>query len=177
MRKFIKTTYFKSPFGDMILGSFEDELCLCDWQYRKLRPAIDNRIITGLDADFIEEGSNVVEETIKQLTQYFKGNRTTFDIPIKMIGSTFQNSVWNTLIQIPYGQTETYSGLAKRMKNEKAVRAVASANGANAISIIVPCHRIIGSNGDLTGYAGGLKTKMKLLQLENALNKNQLRLF
>ena len=94
-----------------------------------------------------------------------------------LVGSDFQKTVWNTLLQIPYGKTETYLGLSKSMNNEKAIRAVASANGANAFSIIVPCHRVIGSDGKLVGYAGGLSVKKKLLELEGALATNQLSLF
>ena len=93
------------------------------------------------------------------------------------MGTEFQKQVWDSLLQVPYGKSETYLGLSKILGNEKAIRAVATANGANAISIIVPCHRIIGSNGDLVGYAGGLPAKKKLLELEGALSTSQLGLF
>ena len=96
-------------------------------------------------------------------------SRKTFDIPLLLLGSTFQKQVWNALLKIPYGTTKSYQELSKIINNEKAVRAVANANGANAIGIIIPCHRIIGSNGKLTGYAGGLDKKKKLLHLENNL--------
>ena len=89
----------------------------------------------------------------------------------------FQQKVWNTLIKIPFGTTENYLGLSKLLGKEKAIRAVAAADGANAISVIVPCHRIIGSNGKLVGYAGGLKAKKELLKLENAIRTTQLQLF
>ncbi|HIP27800.1 MAG TPA: methylated-DNA--[protein]-cysteine S-methyltransferase, partial [Sulfurovum sp.] len=89
--------------------------------------------------------------------------------PLLMVGTDFQRSVWDGLIKIPYGTTASYLELSKNIDNEKAVRAVASANGANAISILIPCHRIIGSNGDLVGYAGGLSAKKKLLELESNL--------
>lgn len=177
MENEIKIEYFKTLLGELILGSFNNKLCLCDWRYRKMRTSIDKRLKTGLNADFTEESSNIVKETKTQLTQYFNGKRTKFDIPLLLIGSDFQKSVWNALLQIPYGKTDTYLGLSKKLENEKAIRAVATANGANVISIIVPCHRIIGSDGDLVGYAGGLDAKMKLLYLENALIKSQLSLF
>lgn len=177
MQKVIKTKYFKTPIGELILGSFNDKLCLCDWRYRKMRTAIDSRLKSGINANFIEENSNIVTETIAQLKQYFKGNKTEFNIPLLLIGTDFQKDVWGMLLKIPYGETNTYLRLAKELKNEKAIRAVASANGANAISIIIPCHRIIGNNGGLVGYAGGLEAKMKLLKLENALIGNQLSLF
>ena len=177
MQDKIKTEYFKTPFGELILGSFEDKLCLCDWRYRKMRTSIDKRILTELNTTFVEEKSDIIKETKTQLTQYFKKERTEFNIPILLVGSDFQKNVWNTLLQIPFGKTETYLGLSKKLGNEKAIRAVASANGANAISIIIPCHRIVGKDGTLVGYAGGLAAKRKLLDLENALIKSQLSLF
>jgi methylated-DNA-[protein]-cysteine S-methyltransferase len=177
MQDKIKTEYFKTPFGELILGSFEDKLCLCDWRYRKMRTSIDKRILTELNTTFVEEESDIIKETKTQLTQYFKKERTEFNIPILLVGSDFQKNVWNTLLKIPFGKTETYLGLSKKLGNEKAIRAVASANGANAISIIIPCHRIVGKDGTLVGYAGGLAAKRKLLDLENALIKSQLSLF
>ena len=163
----IKINYLKTPFGELILGSYQNELCLCDWRYRKMRSTIDERIQKGLEADYVEEESQVNHETEKQLQEYFAKQRNHFDIPLKLVGTEFQKTIWNLLLQIPYGKTDTYLGLSQKIKNEKAIRAVAAANGANAISIIVPCHRIIGSDGELTGYAGGLKAKKQLLQLEN----------
>ena len=162
----INIQYYQSPMGEMILGSYEGTLCLADWKYRRMRSTIDKRIQIGLKAEYLEENSVVIEETIKQMKAYFSGKRKVFDIPLLMVGTDFQKSVWDGLIQIPYGSTASYLDLAKSIGNEKAVRAVASANGANAISILIPCHRIIGSNGDLVGYAGGLPAKKKLLELE-----------
>lgn len=164
----ISIKYFKSPYGELILGSFDHKLCLCDWRYRKMRAAIDERISQGIKAPFIEEGSNVLDKTREQLMEYFNRKRTIFDIPLLLIGSAFQQSIWNELCKIPYGKTETYLGLSQKINNEKAIRAVAAANGANAISILIPCHRVIGTHGELTGYAGGMEVKKKLLQLENA---------
>tara|TARA_Y100000031_G_scaffold156283_1_gene210231 strand:- start:5163 stop:5696 length:534 start_codon:yes stop_codon:yes gene_type:complete len=177
VQNLIKTEYYSSPIGELILGSFNDKLCLCDWRYRKKRTSIDSRLKNRTNADYIEQSSNIITETIAQLTQYFKGNKIKFNIPLLLIGTDFQKEVWGALQEIPYGKTNTYLRLAKELKNEKAIRAIASANGANAISIIVPCHRIIGSNGGMVGYAGGLEAKMKLLKLENALVGNQLSLF
>ena len=160
---------YKSPIGELLLGSYEGKLCLADWKYRRMRSSIDKRIQRGLQAEYVEENSVVIEETIKEIKEYFAGERKDFDIPLLMVGTEFQKSVWEGLIQVPYGTTASYRELSKSIGNEKAVRAVASANGANAISILIPCHRIIGSNGDLVGYAGGLPTKKKLLELENNL--------
>ncbi|MEC7888024.1 MAG: methylated-DNA--[protein]-cysteine S-methyltransferase [SAR324 cluster bacterium] len=158
--------YHKTKIGELILGSFEDKLCLLDFNYRKMRNAVDDRIKKGLNADFIEEDSEIIEKTRTELDEYFKENRREFDVPIRMVGTDFQKSVWNALLKVAYGTTSTYLQLAKDINNGKAVRAVAGANGANAIAIIIPCHRIIGSSGELVGYAGGLPTKKRLLTLE-----------
>jgi methylated-DNA-[protein]-cysteine S-methyltransferase len=160
---------YKSPVGDVLLGSYKGKLCLADWKYRRKRTTIDKRIQKGLKAGYVEESSEVIEETIKQMKAYFANERKNFDIPLLMVGTEFQQSVWNGLIKIPYGTTASYLELSKNIGNEKAVRAVASANGANAISILIPCHRIIGANGALVGYAGGLPVKKKLLELESNL--------
>lgn len=177
MSNSIAIHYFKTPFGELILGSFKEQLCLCDWRYRKQRMAVDMRIKKGLEADFKEETSVVIEETKKQLLNYFNKKQSEFDIPLLFVGTDFQKTVWEVLTQIPYGKTSSYLELSNQLNNPKAIRAIASANGANALSIIVPCHRIIGSSGDLVGYAGGLPAKKKLLQLEGALQTNQLDLF
>ena len=165
----IKIQYFKSPVGEILLGSYQDKLCIADWRYRKMRDNIDTKIQKALNTTYIEEPSEVVSQTIKQMNEYFDFKRKVFDIPLLLVGTDFQKKVWQGLIDTPFGTTCSYLELAKRIGNEKAVRAVATANGANAISIIVPCHRIIGSNGDLVGYAGGLGTKKKLLELESNL--------
>ena len=166
MNKWLHTEIYCSPYGELILGSYKNQLCLCDWRYRKNREYIDRRIQTGLEASFVETGSPVNEKCRDQLEQYFKKERKDFDLSILLVGSDFQKSIWNLLVEIPYGKTLSYASLSKRLGDEKAVRAVARANGDNALSIIVPCHRILGSDGSLTGYAGGLRTKQKLLQME-----------
>tara|TARA_R110002050_G_scaffold41242_1_gene100099 strand:- start:102367 stop:102894 length:528 start_codon:yes stop_codon:yes gene_type:complete len=173
----ILTQYIKTPVGELILGSYNNQLCLADWRYRKMRKAIDARIKKGLDTDYQEGNSAVLTETEKQLNSYFLGDRTTFEIPLLLVGTDFQKKVWKSLLEVPYGKTNTYMGLSTILGDVKAIRAVATANGANAISIIVPCHRIIGSNGDLVGYAGGLPAKKKLLELENPLRKSQMKMF
>ncbi len=174
----ISVQFFNTPFGELIIGSFEDRICICDWRFRKMRSAIDTRIQKGLDAKYEEKETGAILTVKKQLTEYFGGEREVFDIPVQFVGTNFQQSVWHELMKIPYGKTETYLELSRKIKNEKAIRAVASANGANAISIIVPCHRVIGSRGELTGYAGGLSTKKKLLQLEsNHQTPEQLQIF
>jgi methylated-DNA-[protein]-cysteine S-methyltransferase len=161
---FIQT--YKSPVGDMILGSYDNALCIANWKYAKTKERIERKLAKALNAEYIDASSEVIEEAKKQLDEYFAGKRSDFDLPLLMVGTDFQKSVWHALLEIPYGETASYLEQAKRIGNEKAVRAVASANGVNAISIFIPCHRIIGSNGTLTGYAGGLDTKAKLLELE-----------
>ncbi|MFB0959682.1 MAG: methylated-DNA--[protein]-cysteine S-methyltransferase [Flavobacteriales bacterium] len=168
---------WKSPVGELILGSIDDKLCLCDWKYRKLRDKVDTRLKEALNANYIEKESPIVLQTITQLEEYFEGNRKTFDIPLRLAGTPFQVSVWKTLLRVNYGYTESYLGLATVLGKVDAIRAVASANGANAISILIPCHRIIGKDGKLTGYAGGLKAKKELLELEGAISSSQPSLF
>ena len=110
----------------------------------------------------------LLEKAIEQLSEYFKGERQLFDLKIETNGTAFQNSVWRELLNIPYGHTCSYFDIAQKIGNPKAVRAVGAANGKNPIALIVPCHRVIGSNGTLTGYAGGLDRKAWLLQHEAA---------
>jgi len=164
----ISIQYYKTKIGELILGSFDDKLCLLDFRYRRMRTTVDNRIKKGLTAEFVEQDDKILEKTREQLDEYLNGNRIGFDIPILMVGTDFQKSVWNALMKVPYGSTSTYLQLAKNINNEKAVRAVASANGANSIGLIVPCHRIIGSDGELVGYGGGIPIKKRLLKLEQS---------
>ncbi len=172
----IHIRYYQSPAGELILGSTGDRLCLCDWRYRSMREAIDQRIRSGLEANFAEGNDAVLEQAAGQLEDYFIGGREIFDLPLVMVGSAFQKKVWQALLEIPFGTTVSYLELSGRLGDPKAIRAVAAANGANALAIIVPCHRVIGSNGKLTGYAGGLAAKRKLLRLE-ATHPEQLELF
>jgi len=169
---------FKSTVGELLIGSFENKLCLCDWRFRKMRNEIDSRIQKGLNSDYQEGESPVIVNTRLQLSEYFESNRKEFDLPLLMVGTDFQKNVWNELLKIPFGKSLSYLELSQKLGNEKAIRAVASANGANAISIIIPCHRIIGSDGKLVGYAGGLQAKKKLLLLEESQKiSDQLKLF
>lgn len=160
---------FTTPYGELLLGSYRGELCLCDWRYRRMRASIDHRVRKGAEAEFVEEDDDLLALTREQLTDFLHRRREGFELPLKLIGSDFQHRVWQELRRIDYGQTLSYAQLAQRVGNSRAVRAVASANGANALSIIVPCHRVIGSDGSLTGYAGGIDVKRKLLALEASL--------
>jgi methylated-DNA-[protein]-cysteine S-methyltransferase len=119
----------------------------------------------------IENVTPVMRKCIDQLEEYFFGKRQIFTIPYALVGTDFQNRVWRELEKIPYGETISYLELAKRLGDEKCIRAAASANGKNKLGIIVPCHRVIGANGSLTGYAGGIENKKILLELEKRNSK------
>ena len=158
--------YYNSPCGELILASMGNELCLCDWNGMPCAERNLRRIGRYVNEDFRKETSPVIEQTKRQLDDYFAGNRKEFDIQLHTFGTDFQNLVWKALLDIPYGKTRTYMEIAKSIDNAKGVRAVAQAIGANSIDIIVPCHRVIGSNHSLTGFAGGLDKKRFLLELE-----------
>lgn len=121
--------------------------------------------------------SPVLQQTILQLDEYFAGSRTQFDLPLSPAGTAFQQKVWQQLIQIPFAETITYLHLAKRLGNVKSIRAAASANGKNPLAIIIPCHRVVGADGKLTGYAGGLHRKQWLLEHEAKAAGKQSSLF
>ena len=153
MKNVICIQHYSSPCGTLVLASFADKLCLCDWS-------------NNLQASFKTETSSVLEETKRQLNEYFLCHRTSFDIPLHLIGTDFQQRVWNELPNIPYATTKSYKEIALSIGKPKAVRAVAGAIGANGISILIPCHRVVGSDNSLTGFAGGLGAKRMLLEIE-----------
>lgn len=150
-----------SPVGRLTLVTSESALVAILWEND--RPG---RVRLGT----LQEANDdpTLLEVERELTEYFAGKRNTFDIPINFIGTEFQKKVWNALLGIPYGETRTYAQIAMQIGNPLAVRAVGAANGRNPISIIAPCHRVIGSSGELTGFAGGLAAKERLLLIENA---------
>lgn len=156
----------KAEIGEIVLGSFDGKLCWLGFGGRETRRTVDDRIKKVLNAQSVEQDDEVLEKTRRQLDECFAGLRRKFDIPLLMVGTDFQKSVWSALMKVPYGHTSTYLQIAKDIGNERAVRAVGNANAANPISIIVPCHRIIGGNGGLVGYGGGLSVKRRLLELE-----------
>lgn len=165
----IRIQHYQSPCGDLILGSYGHQLCMCDWAHKERKEIIDTGLQKRLCSSYEIALSPVLKETIAQLDEYFSHKRETFDIPLLMAGTEFQQTVWGELLNIPYGTTISYATLARRIGNPKAVRAVARANGANPISILVPCHRVIGSDNTLTGYGGGLDKKEFLLRHEMSL--------
>ena len=165
----IYTRTCSAPCGDLLLGSLGDRLCLCDWTNRHDASAVLSRLKRRLHADIVAGNSSVMDLAVSQLAEYFHSTRRTFSVPLLFAGTPFQQAVWTALQGVPYGTTLTYLQLAERINCPQSVRAVANAVGANAMSIFVPCHRIIGTNGTLTGYAGGLPAKRLLLQLESSL--------
>ena len=129
--------------------------------------------VTFGSVEGIEAKTPLIEKCAAQLDEYFKGNRFEFDIPLSLYGTDFQKSVWNALSEIPYGETRSYKDIAVKIGNPKACRAVGMANNRNRIMIIIPCHRVIGSNGSLVGYGGGLDVKSQLLAFEKVNRNNK----
>ena len=162
----VNIQYCYSPCGEIVLASVDDELCLCDWNEMPCAERNKLRLSRYMKADFRIETSPILESAKKQLNEYFTGNRMTFDIPLHPVGTDFQIKVWHALLDIPYGETRSYKEIAQSIGSPNSVRAVAGAIGANGISIFIPCHRVIGSNHCLTGFAGGLDAKRRLLELE-----------
>ena len=158
----IEIAYYNSPIGPLEIratgSAISDVLFVNSWKGAKIN---ENDIL------FTKPKSAVLKNCIKQLDEYFAGTRTEFTVHTDQVGTEFQQSIWAELARIPYGRTISYHELSKRIGNVKAIRAVGTANGNNSICIIVPCHRVIGSNGDLVGYGGDLWRKKWLLELEN----------
>ncbi len=148
-----------SPVGTLTLVANGSNLAAILWED-------DQPTRVRLGAMTADEDNVILLETERQLKGYFAGTRTCFDIPLEFAGTEFQKQVWAALLTIPFGETRCYRDIAEQIGNVKAVRAVGAANGRNPISIIAPCHRVIGASGDLTGFAGGLKAKEMLLLLE-----------
>ncbi|MEH6589933.1 MAG: methylated-DNA--[protein]-cysteine S-methyltransferase [Halioglobus sp.] len=123
----------------------------------------------SVEVDATDEKDAILSLAAKQLSEYFTGKRTVFDLPLAPQGTVFQQAVWKTLAAIPYGELRSYSDIAQQIGKPNAVRAVGAANGKNPLPIIVPCHRVIGRDGSLTGFAGGIEMKSQLLQMEGSL--------
>jgi methylated-DNA-[protein]-cysteine S-methyltransferase len=151
----------RSPVGVLTLIASGDGLAAILWEN-------DRPGRVRLDVVAEDPKHPVLVETERQLAEYFAGRRKAFDLTLDFAGTEFQKKVWRALLTIPFGETRTYAQIAKQVGDPKAVRAVGAANGRNPISIVAPCHRVIGSNGKLTGFAGGLDVKAQLLRLEGA---------
>jgi methylated-DNA-[protein]-cysteine S-methyltransferase len=151
--------YMHSPVGRLTLIGSDKGLAAILWEN-------DNPDRVRAKAEAENDAHPVLVETARQLNEYFEGKRNTFSVVLDPIGTDFQKSVWEALLTIPFGETRSYTQIANQLGNPNAVRAVGAANGRNPISIIVPCHRVIGASGGLTGFAGGLQAKATLLSLE-----------
>ena len=162
---------FASPVGELILTASEAALTGVYFPTSRRGAAPTHH------ADWVEGGvgggpaGQVLARAAQQLAEYFDGSRTTFELPLEALGSAFEHRVWNALRTIPYGVTASYGDLAKRLGDVTATRAVGAANGKNPIPIIIPCHRVVGSKGELTGFGGGLDRKRWLLEHEGVLMK------
>ena len=152
------TYAYPSPLGLLVLESNKDQLLSAGFKDEAI--TVDNN------------PNYVIHETILKLDDYFAGKRLEFDLPLSPAGTAFQQQVWQELVKIPFGVTITYLQLAKRLGNVKSIRAAASANGKNPLAIIIPCHRVVGAGGQLTGYAGGLHRKKWLLEHEGKFGGN-----
>ena len=165
-KQIINLTRIETTLGTMISCATDEGICLLEFSDRKMLETELKHLTTSLQAPIIQ-GDNIFFAPLeKQLNLYFQGKLKHFDLPLHMVGTAFQKQVWKILLQIPYGTTSSYAKQAKLLDRPTATRAVANANGMNKISIIIPCHRVIGSDGSLTGYGGGLWRKQKLLELE-----------
>jgi methylated-DNA-[protein]-cysteine S-methyltransferase len=153
----------ESPVGTLTLGADDDD--------RLARVAFGEWSPSGRAAAIVRvsEADGVIADTLQQLDEYFAGTRHEFDLPLAPRGTPFQLAVWNALLAIPYGETKSYAEIARSVGSPKAVRAVGQANGRNPIAIVVPCHRVIGSDQSLTGFGGGIERKQYLLGLEGSL--------
>ncbi len=150
----MNTITFESPLGRVNITASEDAI---------------KTIAVGTTEPLMDSDSPLLVDAKRQFDQYFAGEIKAFNLPIEPEGTEFQKAVWNALLQIPFGQTRTYLNIATQLGKPTATRAVGAANGQNPIWIVIPCHRVIGSNGALTGYAGGIERKRYLLELEGAL--------
>jgi AraC family transcriptional regulator of adaptative response/methylated-DNA-[protein]-cysteine methyltransferase len=162
----IKTTIIETPLGEMAAAATKEGICLLEFTSRPALESEFNKLALTFN-ETIKSGSNKHLRALKkQLKEYFKGKRKEFSIPIITPGTEFQQTVWNALKKIPYGITISYLEQARSINKPGAVRAVANANGSNRIAIIIPCHRVIGSDGNLVGYGGGLEKKKWLIDHE-----------
>ena len=156
----------KTPIGPLLAGVNEKGICLLEFDQTNRTRRTVQKITKVLQAE-IHNASHPLHGRLQdQLEAYFNRQRTTFDLPLVMVGTDFQKKVWTMLRDIPYGQTRTYAGMAREYGNIKTIRAMAQANAKNHLAILVPCHRVIGAGGSLTGYGGGIERKRFLLNLE-----------
>lgn len=163
----IHTYQMTTPLGPMIAAAVKDGICFLEFIDRRGFETQIKTLQKRFQAPIVTSTNKHIEKLKKQLTEYFDGKRVEFSVPLSAPGTDFQMKAWRALSKIPYGETRSYLDQAVAVGNKKAFRAVARANGENRIAILIPCHRVIGANGKLTGYAGGLERKQFLLDLES----------
>lgn len=168
-QKIIDLKRIETPLGTMYAAATDEGICMLEFTDRKMLETELKHLSKSLNANIIQGENSHFKILEEQLTEYFDGKRKEFSVPLHFVGSDFQKSVWEILMKIPYGETWSYAKQSEILGDSKKVRAVANANGMNKISILVPCHRVIGSDGNLTGYGGGIWRKQKLLELEGAI--------
>lgn len=164
-------TYIETPIGKMIACATDKGLCLLEFADGKPTEQKIGSLLKISGETLIDKENSLLELTKQELDEYFCGKRKEFTVPLDMIGTDFQKQVWTKLLDIPYGETRSYMQQSLSLGDSKKIRAVANANGKNKIAVIVPCHRVIGTDGSLTGYAGGLERKEWLLNLESKQKK------
>ena len=157
-----------TPIGEMLAIATDEAICMLDFVDSKNWLKDQEILVTRYGATQVDEDSLLLSELEKQLREYFAKERKEFSLPLALVGTSFQEEVWKVLQTIPYGEVRSYKEQATAVGNPKGVRAVANANGKNRISIVIPCHRVIGSDGTLTGYASGIERKQFLLDLERS---------
>jgi AraC family transcriptional regulator of adaptative response/methylated-DNA-[protein]-cysteine methyltransferase len=162
----ITFTRFTTPLGPMVAAATEGGLCLLEFVDRRGLEGELTRLGRELRGSVIPGRGPVLEQAVRELEEYFSGARTKFDVPLSASGSDFQRRVWRALTEIPYGETRSYGQVASTVGRSSAVRALGRANGQNRMAIVIPCHRVVGSDGALTGYGGGLWRKRWLLEHE-----------
>ena len=165
-KEIINTTTFSTPLGEMFAAASKKGIVMLTFFTPFYIEAKIEVLKKTLNAEVIPANNEIFKALKIQLNEYFEKKRTTFEIPLQLIGSPFQVKCWKELLNVPYGKTISYKEQAIKIGNEKAFRAVANANGQNMIDIIVPCHRVIANNGKLSGYTGGVEKKEFLLKLE-----------
>lgn len=170
----ISQTCINTPLGEMIACATDKGICLLEFNDRKKLNGQFQKLTKDLDATIVIEENAHFDLLRKELEAYFKNELKEFTVPLDLIGTEFQQKVWQALLAIPYGKTVSYLQQSESMGSPLSIRAVANANGMNKIAIIVPCHRVIGSDGKLTGYAGGLERKRALLNLEQGITEKDL---
>lgn len=164
----IRIDRLTTPLGPMLVGATDTRLCLLEFVDRRMLPTQVQRLRRRLDAVFVPDRNGLIEQTELEIGEYFAGRRCEFTVPTVAAGTDFQETVWTALTHIPYAQTVSYGELAATIGRPEAMRAVGTANGLNALAIVVPCHRVVGADGKLVGYGGGLWRKKRLLKLEKA---------